>query len=92
MLWRREGVPITSHTAPGVVLRSQRQILEIPRVRLMDAGFYQCGASNKAGRTERDFVIKVLSMQTISHEKTNEYLTKINILISNYSSTYDRRR
>jgi hypothetical protein len=37
-----------------------KQSLIIPNVRPHDAGRYQCAATNKAGRNDRDFRLNVL--------------------------------
>ncbi|XP_069698018.1 hemicentin-1-like isoform X2 [Periplaneta americana] len=58
--WRKNNLPITPHTAPGVMLSPNKLSLIIPNVRPHDSGRYQCSATNKAGRNDRDFVLSVL--------------------------------
>jgi len=68
--WRKNNLPITPHTAPGVVLSPNRYSLIIPNVRPHDAGHYQCASTNRAGRNERDFHLRVLGefIQRIEHK------------------------
>nr|CAD7402180.1 unnamed protein product [Timema poppensis] len=57
--WRKNKVPVTVHTAPGVVLSADSQTLSIPWVRPHDSGVYHCAADSKVGRIERDYHVKV---------------------------------
>ncbi|XP_068081375.1 hemicentin-1 isoform X2 [Anabrus simplex] len=58
--WRKNGHPITLHTAPGVVLSLDRQTLQIPNIRSHDSGLYKCSANNKVGSRNQDFQVKVI--------------------------------
>ncbi|KAJ9576473.1 hypothetical protein L9F63_006686 [Diploptera punctata] len=58
--WKKNNIPVTPHTAPGVMLSPNKQILIIPNVRPHDSGNYQCSVSNRAGRKDRDFRLSVL--------------------------------
>nr|CAD7441765.1 unnamed protein product [Timema bartmani] len=57
--WRKNKVPVTVHTSPGVLLSANSQTLSIPQVRPHDSGIYHCAADSKVGRIERDYHVKV---------------------------------
>lgn len=58
--WKKNKVPVTSHTTPGVVVSADKQMLHVARVKLHDAGLYQCAVTNKVGRKDQDFLVRVI--------------------------------
>ncbi|XP_075228407.1 hemicentin-1-like isoform X2 [Lycorma delicatula] len=60
--WRRleRNLPVTEHTAPGVVLIEGKQKLSITSPRYHHSGRYQCSAINKLGRLQRIFNLTVI--------------------------------